>query len=395
MSTEARARPRLSVSFITRDSEPRLARAIAQARRFADEVVVGVDAASRDRSWELAGDLADTVYRFRHPDQLAPAHMLALRYCRGDWILRLDDDEYMEAGFEHLVEELLATPYLTHYYLSRKSVVSEDPPRYMHAPTWFPNYVLRLFRNDPSLIWKPPRFHSGYFVAGQGAQESRCSILHYEAMLCSPEQREKKLRMYRQGGGEIEIEAYYGEKTGEQRPFAPLPAVSAPPVDRRQQWLDSEVHELSVQPFPEWGCEIVDIDVPGQVQVGQDILVEATLRNTGRMSWVPQRAGWSWPQLNLGFKLKTESGGLLRTDGCRIAVNAHVPAGAGAQLIGIFKAPAEPGRYLLSWDMFSENECWFEQCGSQPLDTPLEVLGAGANTGLLTRLLRRWRNVRG
>src|SRR5258705_9411519 len=85
----------LSVSIITRNSVSRLADAIAQPRRFADEVIVGGDAGSRDHTWELARQLADTVYRFKHPNQLAPAHMLPFQYCRGDLILRLDGDEYM------------------------------------------------------------------------------------------------------------------------------------------------------------------------------------------------------------------------------------------------------------------------------------------------------------
>lgn len=370
---------RLTVSFITRDSEQTLTRAIAQARRFADEVVVGVDADSRDRTWELAGDLADTVYRFKHPNQLSPAHMLALRYCRGEWILRLDDDEYMETGFEQIIPELLATPHFTHYYLSRKMVVSETPPRYMHALPWYPNYVLRLFRNDPSLIWKPPRFHSGYFVAGQGAHESRYSILHYEAMLCSPEQREQKLRMYRQGGGEAVIEAYYGEKTGEQRSFQPLPAVSAPKAKRRSQQIDPQVHVLTVQPFPAWGCRLLSIDLPPRLCAAQEVIATIKVTNTGKMTWLPQRTDRNWPQLSVGFHLKTESGELLQADGGRIAVNAHVPPNASAQIVGTFIAPAAAGRYRLSWDMFSENECWFEQCGSVPFDTVIEVESEQAN----------------
>ena len=370
------SRRRLTVSIITRDSEPRLARAIAQARRFADEVVVGVDADSQDRTWELACDLADTVYRFKHPNQLAPAHMLALRYCRGDWILRLDDDEYMEAGFENLVPELLATPHFTHYNLARKVVVSEKPPLYMHAATWYPEYVLRLFRNDPSLIWKPPRFHTGYYVAGQGAHEARRAILHFEPLLCDPERRERKLKMYREGGGAAVGEGYYSDKTGERRPFAKLPDVSAPVVERSRQWIDARLHVLKVQQFPRWGCHILAVDLPTHVTAAQPMLVAIRVRNTGAVAWMPHRASWQWPQVNIGFHLCSASGQLLQAMGGRIPIAAHVAPGATTQIVGTVAAPAETGRYRLSWDMFSEGECWFETCGHTPFKTLIEVLPA-------------------
>jgi hypothetical protein len=369
-------RRRLTVSLITRDSEPRLERAVAQARRFADEVVVGVDADSQDRTWELACDLADTVYRFRHPNQLAPVHMLALRYCRGDWILRLDDDEYMEAGFEKLLPELLATPHFTHYLLARKMVVSEQPPLYMHEPTWYPGYVLRLFRNDPSIVWKPPRFHTGYFVAGQGALEARSAILHFEPLLCAPEQRERKLKMYREGGGAEVIEAYYSDKTGERRPFKALPKVNAPAVRRSHQWIDPEVHVLTVQPFPQWGCRILAIDLPARVAAAQPMVVTITVRNTGAMAWVPHRANWQWPQVNIGFHLRSASGELLEAMGGRMPISTHVAPGTTTQVVGTVAAPAQAGRYRLVWDMFNEGECWFEECGSTPVEVPIEVTPA-------------------
>lgn len=119
-------------------------------------MVVGVDADSRDDVWPIACRCADAAYRFRHSGQMAPIHMLALGYCQGEWILRLDDDEFMERGFADILSELLATSTHTHYYLPRKWVVSLDPPLYLHAAPWYPDHALRLFRNDPTLVWKPP-----------------------------------------------------------------------------------------------------------------------------------------------------------------------------------------------------------------------------------------------
>jgi hypothetical protein len=59
------ARPRLSVNILTRESESRLARVVAEVSSFADEILIGVDADSSDRTYEVACGLADIVYRFR------------------------------------------------------------------------------------------------------------------------------------------------------------------------------------------------------------------------------------------------------------------------------------------------------------------------------------------
>lgn len=363
-------RPALSVSITTRDSSTRLAGAIAQARRFADEVVVGVDAASQDDTWQVAAGLADTAYRFTHPNQLAPAHRLPFRYCRGRWILRLDDDEVMEGGFAPLVDQLLATERFTHYWLPRKWVVSLDPPLYLHAAPWYPDYQLRLLRNDASLAWKPPRYHSGYKVAGHGAYEARAAILHYEPIVCTPEQRALKLEVYRTGGGNGVAEELFGEKIGERRAFQPLPAARATRPARRR--IHPQVQQLAIQPLPPWGCRFLEIDMPRSVAATQQVVAVFKLVNTGQMTWLP-RTQASWPILNIGVQIRTAAGAMVEDNGPRIAIACEVKPGETTSVTGWFHAPAEPGDYILSWDLVSELECWFAQCGSQPVETPLRV----------------------
>lgn len=362
-------RPRLSVSIITKDSEPRLEAVIAQARAYADEVVVGVDADSRDATWQLASRLADTAYRFKHPDQLAAVHMLAPGYCRGDWILRLDDDEFMEPGFAAIVPELLATRIYTHYRLPRKWVVSLDPPRYLHAVPWYPDHALRLFRNDPAIIWKPPRYHSGYWITGPGAVDNRCAILHYEPVWCTPTQREAKIRSYRDRGGNGAAEDLYGDKTGERRPFTPPPARTARPPRRRR--VDPELREPPLRPYPAWGCRFDVGDMPTAMQAGARYPVTLQVTNTGAMAWVPHQP--PWPILNLAYRLKTRDGSMVQPEGDRLPIARQVRPGESTAVCGTITAPAAPGDYILSWDMVSEFECWFADCGSQPLEIPITV----------------------
>jgi len=368
----------LSVSVITKNSATRLEALIAHARGFAQEVVVGVDADSDDATWDVAAQFADAAYRFRHPNQLAPAHMLPFEYCRGRWILRLDDDELMEDGFDALVPELLATSSFTHFSFARKWVVSLDPPEYIHEIPWYPNWQPRLMRNDASLVWKPPRYHSGYLVAGPGAQETRCAILHYEPIVCSPGARAEKVRAYREGGGDGVAEDEYAEKIGERRAFVPPRVSSAtrPPVQR----IDSSIRRLEVARLPPWGCCILSIDHPARVVASRRVVVTLRLENTGRMTWVPfQRTGW--PALTVGLHVKSATGEMIERNGPRIELRSIVAPGQSAEVIGFFTAPAGPGEYRLAWDMVSEHECWFEECGSVPPETSLVVVSAEESPG--------------
>lgn len=371
-----REKPLLSVSIITRNSESRLAESIAQARRFADEVVVGVDADSKDNTWNVATRFADTAYCFKHPNQLAPAHLLSFQYCRGQWILRLDDDEHMEPGFEQILPELLNTEMFTHYWLPRKWVVSLDPPEYMHLYPWYPDYQLRLIRNDPSLAWKPPRFHSGFQVAGPGAIDSRFSILHYEPLVCTPEMREKKLKMYREGGG-VDVDVFskdpFAEKAQARRLFQPVAPLQ--PVQSSHCQADGNVKTLAIQEFASWGCKFLEIDFPQKVTASQQVVVTIKVTNTGKMTWLP-RQGMRWPLLAIAFHIKSESGKMIDFDGPRIEISSRVLPHETTTILGFFKAPAEPGNYILTWDMVSEFECWFEQCGSETFDTPMIVTQA-------------------
>jgi hypothetical protein len=361
---------RLSVSIVTRDSATRLESLIAHARQFAGEVVVGVDASSSDSTWDVAAAFADASWRFEHDGQLGPAHLEGFRHCSGDWILRLDDDELMEDTFADVVQELMATGCCTHYAFPRKWVVSLNPPAYIHEATWYPDYSVRMFVNDVSRIWKPPRYHTGLLVAGQGLQENRCAILHYEPILCSAEQRAIKVRRYRAGGAPPESECAYTGFTGMRRPFVPprQPRSSRPSATR----TDSSVHSLVPVSLPAWGCRFLAVDVPRNIGPRQPLLATLAIENTGQMTWVPyQDAGW--PRLTIGTHVKTLNGQMLEFNGPRIPLRAVVPPGGTIEVSGLIPAPATAGEYLLTWDMVSESECWFEQCGHTPVDTPLSV----------------------
>ena len=383
----AGSRPRLTVSVLTRDSEDRLGRLLSEVSAFADEVIVGVDADTVDRTLDVARAHADIVYRFRHPGQMAPARMLPFRYATGDWILSLDDDESIEPRFDTIVSDLLVDPLVSHYWFPRKWVVSLDPCEYLHAKPWYPDWQLRLFRNDPSMIWKPARPHTGYHILGPSCHEERAAILHFEPIWCTPEARQRKLAGYRQAGAQPETEMQFTPAAADvpRRP-AELRAVPQPRPRTVPSQFDPTVHELELPGRAPWRSEILSVEMPGKAACGASILVEARVRNTGQMSWAPHMGAYRSTQLNLSYHLLDRSGRMVQWDGQRYHMPRLVPPGDEVTFICSFRAPDRAGEYAIEWDLVSEHECWFRDAGSSVLRSNLEVVANGTGGGLV----RRW-----
>jgi glycosyltransferase involved in cell wall biosynthesis len=85
------AEPRISALILARDEAANLAGCVASVS-WTDEVVVVVDAASRDRTEALARCLADVV-AVRAFDDFASQRNAALDLATGDWVLAIDADE--------------------------------------------------------------------------------------------------------------------------------------------------------------------------------------------------------------------------------------------------------------------------------------------------------------
>ena len=354
--------PRLTVAILTKDSEARLERLLAEVSWFADEIVVGVDADSTDRTTEIAARFADTVFHFRHAGRLAAARMQVLDYATGDWIFSVDDDESLEPGFVPVLREVLSNTLITHAWFPRKNVVNTAPYAFAFAPSWYPDWQLRLFRNDASLVWKPAAPHSGYHVLGPGRFEGRAAILHFEPVWLSPEARRLKHEARVLAGGDPLAEADHEAMQGAPRRSCAPPASPAPNPDRV---LDrAAVHPPSggtaeVAP-PAWGCQVLSAILPESVAPGERTIAEVTVRNTGKMHWAPQGRVRS-AEINLSYHLLAADRELLIWDGERAKTLGLVPPGAETVYFVEFSAPAEPGDYLLEWEMVVEFECWFAE----------------------------------
>jgi len=151
----ARARrPTLAVCVRTLDGATRLPGLLEQVQGFADEIIVSVDAGSIDDSLEVARAGADLVLRFRHSGYMDPSEHLSLARTRCDWILRVDDDDRLDAAFPGVLGELLGDDRYTHWLLPRLTVTSFEPPLAIYRPPWHPVWVARIVHADTRLVWR-------------------------------------------------------------------------------------------------------------------------------------------------------------------------------------------------------------------------------------------------
>lgn len=197
---------RLSTCIITMDSERRIAPVIAHAKTFSDEVVVGVDSKTRDNTFEVCQQAgADVVFWIQNDALTCNGGLEELvKACSGDWIVRLDDDEYLEPSFLRIKDALIAQDYYTHYKFPRLHICSTGPLRWINDSYLYPDYQMRLFRNDLSLLHFPGAVgHTAITSSGPKGRVFTTNIIHLNLAINSRQKREAKLERYivRHNGG--------------------------------------------------------------------------------------------------------------------------------------------------------------------------------------------------
>lgn len=134
--------PRLSVIVITRNEVLRLRRCLASVS-FAQECIV-VDSGSTDGTVELARALGAQVTTTTDWPGFGAQKNRALALARGDWVLSLDADEWLDDALAAQVRAVVEAPGVPacSHTLSR---LSSFCGQWMRHSGWYPDPVLRLF----------------------------------------------------------------------------------------------------------------------------------------------------------------------------------------------------------------------------------------------------------
>lgn len=151
----------LSLIVITKNEEASIARCLGSVG-FADEIVV-VDSGSTDRTLEIARAHGANVFLRTDWTGFGPQKARALDLARGDWVLSLDADEWIEEGFIPTIKQAIANPNAPDAY--RMSRRSRFCGKIIRHGSWSSDYVVRLFRRGRARF-SDDLVHEGLIVDG-------------------------------------------------------------------------------------------------------------------------------------------------------------------------------------------------------------------------------------
>ncbi|HXR56797.1 MAG TPA: glycosyltransferase family 2 protein [Casimicrobiaceae bacterium] len=142
----------LSCYVLTRDSERRLADALAAVRNIADEIVV-VDSGSHDATLDIAREFGCRIVA-RTFDNFRNQRVFAEQECTHDWVLQVDSDEIVSQPLADEIGALKARAFDAGqedapdgFSVSREWLVLGRPVHVFY-PVKAPDRVIRLFRRD-------------------------------------------------------------------------------------------------------------------------------------------------------------------------------------------------------------------------------------------------------
>jgi len=165
----------LSAAIIARDEERHIGGCLASLAPLADELVVLLDARTRDGTAAICARAGATVY-VEPWRGFAPQHNRALALCRGEWVLFVDGDERVTPELAAEIRALLAgRPRAAGYAIPRYNLFFG---RRLRGGGWYPDHQLRLLRRDAARYDEARLVHEFAEIDGP-AGTLRGHLLHH------------------------------------------------------------------------------------------------------------------------------------------------------------------------------------------------------------------------
>jgi hypothetical protein len=361
--------PRLTLLILAINAEKELARILPELRDIGDELVIGIDDTTTDRTAEAAREFTTQIHPVPHEgfrgrggagDLNAVECMLP--YCHGDWLLRVDQDETLSALWHDpsYVSSLLRDRAAMKYEIPRRLVV---PPgdRYISSGQWYPDYQLRLYRNIPSLIEFNRRPHERPRIAGEARVLSDAWLLHWDPVWYSRARRDQKAAFYWDLGYTKEECHLHDEEVFQTRPLDyiyPRPAVVAADTPTGNSPFHAALEVL---------------DWPEVLQAGKREPVLMAVRNTSNRLFRPSSAFVRPANVYLSYHWYTAGRELYRFNDDRHDLPKPLQPGDSASYFVSVTAPEQPGDYWFQPDLVEEQMAWFSEYCPMPF-YPLRVV---------------------
>jgi glycosyltransferase involved in cell wall biosynthesis len=159
-------RSRLSALVPCGDEES-VIRGCLESVRWADEVLVVLDAASRDGSRAICEELADRILVHPYEDSASQKNW-AIPQCAHPWVLVVDADERVTSPLRERILAILADNGGGYdgFRIRRENLFYG---RVVRHGGWHSDYQMRLFRRDAAR-YEPRRVHAGIRLSGRAGR---------------------------------------------------------------------------------------------------------------------------------------------------------------------------------------------------------------------------------
>lgn len=324
---------------------------LAEARNVFDELVIFIDE-ERATAGTVgrAQEAATRVYRHKADTWLAANFASMAQACESDWVFLLEYDEQLSLEWQQLDRwrEILETTQFTNFWVPRRWSVSSE--LYINSNPWWPDFQLRLFRNNLKGTTFPKRLHDAIYVPGPTASFHNLAIHHHVLWLLSREQREAKTAYYEQLRPGFGAGYYYLYE--DYRPSeAPLPEPTKLDLNREIIRMD----KLSSEKISKISLEVNS--APREVRISTMFWLEAQVTNATNeplysVPPYPVRLGYHW--------IEKATRQIVVFDGNRSGLFPGLDANEVVRCRMTVMAPNQPGEYILQTTMVQEGVCWFE-----------------------------------
>lgn len=341
---------RVNAMLATHDLSEEAMPWMAEVRDVFDELVIFIDqnrvtpgtlARAKEVGSRVHHHKADEWYQW---DLAAMA-----RACESDWVFLIERDEQLSPEWQqNQWRQILKTTQLTHFWCPRRWVVPAG--RYITCEPWWPDFQLRLLRNNVQGTTFPTQLHDTIYVPGPSGFFRNLAIHHHVLWLCSRAIREERVRCYerlRPGGG---LGHYYLYED-----YAPPQSPLSKPVKLNVTREILCMEKLSSEKISKVSLEVHA--VPREVRVSEMFWVDTestngTTKSISSYPPFPVHLAYHW--------VEKATRRMLVFDGNRTKLFPCVDASEAVRCRMTVMAPNEPGEYILQTTMVQEEVCWFE-----------------------------------
>jgi SAM-dependent methyltransferase len=118
------------------------------------------------------------------------------------------------------------------------------------------------------------------------------------------------------------------------------------------------------RPRPTYRAAVSVTMATAPIRAGHDAVAEVALANHGTITW-RARATEGSAFVQVGIQLLDRESRVINRDFARARLTADLRPGDSAAVRLVFRAPDDPGVYLLKFDLVEEGVTWFEPAGSK------------------------------